>query len=50
VSIAAKLSAQLTRLEQEFGMTPSARARIQLQAQSPAEGPRAKSHYFEEAM
>lgn len=31
VSIANRLAQQLTRLEQEFGMTPSARARIQLQ-------------------
>ena len=30
VAIAHKLSQQLTKLEQEFGMTPSARARIQL--------------------
>jgi P27 family predicted phage terminase small subunit len=30
VSIANKLAQQLTRLEQEFGMTPSARTRIQL--------------------
>lgn len=31
VAIATKLAAQLTRLEQEFGMTPSARTRIQIQ-------------------
>ncbi len=30
VSIANKLAQQLTRLEQEFGLTPSARARLQL--------------------
>ena len=30
VAIASKLSQQLTRLEQEFGMTPSARTRIQI--------------------
>lgn len=30
VAIANKLSIQLTRMEQEFGMTPSARARIQV--------------------
>ncbi len=29
VAIAAKLSQQLTRLEQEFGLTPAARARLQ---------------------
>ena len=28
VAIASKLAQQLTRLEQEFGMTPSARTRI----------------------
>ena len=30
VAVASKLAQQLTRLEQEFGMTPSARARLQL--------------------
>lgn len=30
VAIANKLSQQLTRLEQEFGMTPSARARLEI--------------------
>jgi len=30
VAIASKLALQLTRLEQEFGMTPSARSRIQV--------------------
>ncbi|MCP4249376.1 MAG: phage terminase small subunit P27 family [bacterium] len=46
VSIAAKLAQQLTRLEQEFGMTPSARARIQIQ-RSASERPNAKSKYFD---
>jgi len=32
VAISHKLAQQLTRLEQEFGMTPSARSRIQLDA------------------
>ena len=32
VAIANKLSQQLTRLEQEFGMTPASRTRIQLSA------------------
>ena len=48
VSTAAKLSQQLTRLEQEFGMTPSARARIPLSSAATQGGaPRAKSHYFD---
>ena len=32
ISIANKLAGQLLRLEQEFGMTPSARSRIELSA------------------
>ena len=46
VAIAAKLAQQLTRLEQEFGMTPSARTRIQLapNAQGTSRG---KSRFFE---
>ena len=45
VSIAGKLALQLTRLEQEFGMTPSARARIQI-AQAPEEQRSGKSRFF----
>ena len=33
VGVANKLAVQLTRLEQEFGMTPSARTRIRVEAQ-----------------
>jgi P27 family predicted phage terminase small subunit len=43
VAIAAKLSQQLTRLEQEFGMTPSARSRVQVQSSL---GQTDKSRYF----
>lgn len=32
VGIAEKLSVQLTRLEQEFGLTPAARSRVSVQA------------------
>ncbi len=35
VASANKLAQQLTRLEQEFGMTPSARTRIQVVAPAP---------------
>ncbi len=45
VAIANKLAQQLTRLEQEFGMTPSARARIQLNPAS-EEPSRGKSRFF----
>jgi len=46
VSIANKLAHQLTRLEQEFGLTPSARARLQL-APEPKEKPsRGKERFF----
>lgn len=47
VAIANKLSMQLTKLEQEFGMTPSARTRIQVPAASGTEVDRAKSRYFD---
>jgi P27 family predicted phage terminase small subunit len=47
VAIASKLSQQLTRLEQEFGMTPSARARIPLSAANQGGARRAKSRYFD---
>ena len=45
VSIAGKLAQQLTRLEQEFGMTPAARARVQVEQRSrlPVTG---KSRFF----
>jgi P27 family predicted phage terminase small subunit len=45
VAIAAKLAQQLTRLEQEFGMTPSARSRIQL-APDVSETSRGKARFF----
>ena len=48
VAIANKLAQQLTRLEAEFGMTPSARARIQV-APSQPEADRGKSRFFESA-
>ncbi len=35
VAIASKLAQQLTRLEQEFGMTPSARTRIEVDMPAP---------------
>ncbi len=51
VAIANKLAQQLTRLEQEFGMTPSARTRIQVMPQpagteAPAGG---KARFFDSA-
>lgn len=47
VAIAHKLSQQLTKLEQEFGMTPSARARIQLNDNSTLENSRSdKGRFF----
>jgi P27 family predicted phage terminase small subunit len=45
VAIAGKLAHLLTRLEQEFGMTPSARTRIQVDPQ-PAEDSSGKSRFF----
>jgi P27 family predicted phage terminase small subunit len=46
VAIANKLAQQLTRLEQEFGMTPSARARLNLTTQAP-ERANDKSRFFD---
>jgi P27 family predicted phage terminase small subunit len=46
VAIANKLAQQLTRLEQEFGMTPSSRTRIQV-APRAKEPSNAKSRFFE---
>jgi len=46
VSIAGKLAQQLTRLEQEFGMTPSARSRIQV-ARQMEEQASGKSRFFQ---
>jgi len=46
VAMASKLALQLTRLEQEFGMTPSARARIQLAPQKQEAG-RGKARFFQ---
>jgi len=43
VSIANKLAQQLTKLEQEFGMTPSARTRIQITVATPMSN---KSRFF----
>ena len=48
VAIAARLAQQLTRLEQEFGMTPSARSRIQVSGSAPASYAR-KGRYFGES-
>ena len=45
VAVAHKLAQQLTRLEQEFGMTPSARARIQL-APKTQEAAGGKARFF----
>ena len=50
VAIAGKLAQQLTRLEQEFGMTPAARTRIQVNnaiAQTQTNDP--KDRFFETA-
>jgi P27 family predicted phage terminase small subunit len=43
VGIANKLAQQLTRLEQEFGMTPSARTRIQI---TPVAQPSSKKNWY----
>ena len=45
VAIANKLAQQLTRLEQEFGMTPASRTRIQVAGQ-PQERSDAKARFF----
>jgi P27 family predicted phage terminase small subunit len=45
VAIASKLAHLLTRLEQEFGMTPSARTRIQVEPRT-AEKTSEKSRFF----
>lgn len=47
VAIANKLAIQLTRLEQEFGMTPSARARLQAAPLDAGMTANAKSRFFE---
>jgi P27 family predicted phage terminase small subunit len=46
VAIANKLAQQLTRLEQEFGLTPSARARLQLAPAGAAVPDHDKSRFF----
>ncbi len=46
VAIANKLCQHLTRLEQEFGMTPSARTRIQV-SRSPSAGFDPKERFFQ---
>ena len=48
VASANKLAAQLTRLEQEFGMTPSARTRISVPAARPVSDPE-KERFFKHA-
>ncbi len=45
VAIAHKLAQQLTRLEQEFGMTPASRTRIQVAHHGPAKAT-GKSRFF----
>ncbi|NOT00457.1 MAG: phage terminase small subunit P27 family [Phycisphaerales bacterium] len=47
VAIANKLAQQLTKLETEFGMTPSARARIQIPVSDVGTMNSAKSRFFE---
>ena len=47
VAIANKLAQQLTRLEQEFGMTPSARARLQVAPTATGMTGSAKSRFFQ---
>ncbi len=47
VAIAHKLAAQLTRLEQEFGMTPSARTRISVPVAPRVRDPE-KARFFEQ--
>jgi len=46
VSIANKLAQQLTRLEQEFGLTPSARARLQLAPEPKDKPTHGKERFF----
>ena len=46
VAIANKLAAQLTRLEQEFGMTPSARTRISVPVAPPVHDPLEAKYFF----
>ena len=46
VSIANKLAQQLTRLEQEFGLTPSARARLQLSPVKKEQSTHDKGRFF----
>ena len=47
VAIAAKLAQQLTRLEQEFGLTPAARTRIHVAQQEGREADHRKARFFE---
>ncbi len=47
VAIANRLAQQLTRLEQEFGMTPSARARLQVAPRQVEPARNDKSRFFE---
>lgn len=46
VAVAHKLAQQLTRLEQEFGLTPSSRARLQMPAASAHAPDHDKSRFF----
>lgn len=47
VAIASKLAQNLTRLEQEFGMTPSARTRLQMPTSPVTEAVSAKQRFFD---
>ena len=47
VSIANKLATELLRLEQEFGMTPSARTRIQVDVQPFTDDQSKKARFFQ---
>ncbi len=47
VAIASKLAQQLTRLEQEFGMTPASRTRIQTTGNTYTQQSNAKDHFFD---
>lgn len=49
-SIARSLAEELSRLEQAFGMTPSARSRIDVAMPQPAPEPQGKSRFFDSLM
>lgn len=48
VAIANKLAQQLTRLEAEFGLTPAARSRIQLERPTALRADHGKARYFDD--